>query len=95
MKIKEKILKEELLNQRENENIRYPLDEYWFRTGFDVAWDKFLAEVGKILDNEISLIERNKEKEFEKVLDHSSRYIALCNEAIDTLNRIKQKLGIK
>ena len=89
MKIKEKVLKEELLNQRENENIRYPLDEYWFRTGFDVAWDKFLAEVGKVIDDwKFELVgmlnmKAFHNKEIEVPLD------------IEDIEELKQKLGIK
>ena len=90
MKNKEKVLKEVL-------KIKWDGKTKEDKLGFGLrrTIDLTLASVGKMLDNEISLRERNKEKELEKVPNHSSRYIALCNEAIDTLNRVKQKLGIK
>ena len=95
MKIKEKVLKEELLNQRENENIRYPLDEYWFRTGFDVAWDKFLAEVGK--EHKDFIKQLKEEIKFRKQFGQISELeIEIINKKIDKLSKeLKQKLGIK
>ena len=54
------------------------------------AIDLTLAEVGKVIDDLQSKIDKNKS---ENIMD--TGYVRACNSAFDILEELKQKLGIK
>ena len=89
MVLKEKVLKEEIRKQKIGEVPRYPFDEFWFSQGFDTGWDGNLAEIGKVIDEEIKTEQEcmKKDKYEEQEIEHINQ--------IEMANKIKQKLGIK
>ena len=98
MKIKEKVLKEVPRNydewlalpEAENEPHKFIGD-----MATEKAIDLTLAEVGKVIEKRLDILNKSLEEETSKAPKYSSRRLAVLYSAIDELNKVKQKLRIK